>query len=51
MQVLLNLLSNAAKFVPSPGGRIVLRLRVDAHGRHRGGARQRPRRARGRSAR
>jgi len=32
MQVLLNLLSNAAKFVPSPGGRIVLRLRVDATG-------------------
>ncbi len=32
MQVLLNLLSNAAKFVPSPGGRIVLRLRVDAAG-------------------
>ncbi|MDO8418700.1 MAG: HAMP domain-containing sensor histidine kinase, partial [Rubrivivax sp.] len=32
MQVLLNLLSNAAKFVPSPGGRIVLRLHVDATG-------------------
>jgi len=32
MQVLLNLLSNAAKFVPSPGGRVVLRLRVDATG-------------------
>ena len=32
MQVLLNLLSNAAKFVPSPGGRIVLRLHVDAKG-------------------
>jgi signal transduction histidine kinase len=30
MQVLLNLLSNAAKFVPSAGGRIELRLTVDA---------------------
>ena len=32
-QVLLNLLSNAAKFVPRPGGRIELRLRHDADGR------------------
>ena len=32
VQVLLNLLSNAAKFVPSPGGVITLRLRGDAHG-------------------
>ncbi len=31
-QVLLNLLSNAAKFVPREGGRIVLRLRADADG-------------------
>jgi signal transduction histidine kinase len=31
-QVLLNLLSNAAKFVPSPGGVITLRLRGDAQG-------------------
>ena len=31
-QVLLNLLSNAAKFVPSPGGRITLRLSTDAQG-------------------
>ncbi len=30
MQVLLNLLSNAAKFVPSPGGHIVLRLLAGA---------------------
>jgi signal transduction histidine kinase len=32
VQVLLNLLSNAAKFVPSPGGLITLRLRGDADG-------------------
>ena len=32
MQVLLNLLSNAAKFVPTPGGRIALRLQADAAG-------------------
>jgi Na+/proline symporter/nitrogen-specific signal transduction histidine kinase len=32
MQVLLNLLSNAAKFVPAGHGRIVLRLRADTHG-------------------
>jgi len=31
-QVLLNLLGNAAKFVPRPGGRIVVRLRSDADG-------------------
>jgi len=31
-QVLLNLLSNAAKFVPETGGRIVLRLLADAQG-------------------
>jgi len=31
MQVLLNLLGNAAKFVPKPGGRIRVRLRADAH--------------------
>jgi len=31
-QVLLNLLGNAAKFVPQPGGRIALRLRADAQG-------------------
>jgi Na+/proline symporter/nitrogen-specific signal transduction histidine kinase len=31
-QVLLNLLSNAAKFVPSPGGRIELRLTLDDEG-------------------
>ncbi|WP_418318528.1 ATP-binding protein [Piscinibacter sakaiensis] len=30
LQVLLNLLSNAAKFVPAEGGRIELRLKVDA---------------------
>jgi signal transduction histidine kinase len=30
MQVLLNLLGNAAKFVPRPGGLITLRLRADA---------------------
>ncbi len=32
MQVLLNLLGNAAKFVPRPGGEIRLRLRHDAQG-------------------
>jgi Na+/proline symporter/nitrogen-specific signal transduction histidine kinase len=32
LQVLLNLLSNAAKFVPTVGGRIELRLRADEHG-------------------
>lgn len=32
MQVLLNLLSNAAKFVPARGGVVTLRLRGDAHG-------------------
>jgi signal transduction histidine kinase len=31
-QVLLNLLGNAAKFVPRPGGRIMVRLRADARG-------------------
>jgi Na+/proline symporter/nitrogen-specific signal transduction histidine kinase len=31
-QVLLNLLSNAAKFVPAAGGRVVLRLSTDAQG-------------------
>ncbi|MCK6432282.1 MAG: histidine kinase [Burkholderiaceae bacterium] len=31
-QVLLNLLSNAAKFVPSPGGRIMLRMRANDTG-------------------
>ncbi|MBL0419079.1 histidine kinase [Ramlibacter sp. AW1] len=31
-QVVLNLLSNAAKFVPSPGGRIDVRLETDAEG-------------------
>jgi signal transduction histidine kinase len=31
-QVLLNLLSNAAKFVPQPGGRVQLRLWHDAQG-------------------
>ncbi len=34
MQVLLNLLSNAAKFVPASGGRIDLRLRVDEQAAH-----------------
>jgi signal transduction histidine kinase len=32
MQVLLNLLSNAAKFVPSAGGRVEMRLTTDAQG-------------------
>ncbi len=32
LQVLLNLLSNAAKFVPNPGGRVELRLQSDALG-------------------
>ena len=32
MQVLLNLLSNAAKFVPVPGGRVGVSLRSDDHG-------------------
>jgi signal transduction histidine kinase len=32
IQVLLNLLGNAAKFVPSPGGRVELQLTRDAHG-------------------
>jgi len=32
MQVLLNLLSNAAKFVPREGGRIQVRLRTNEHG-------------------
>ncbi len=32
MQVLLNLLSNAAKFVPVPGGRVTVRLDHDAAG-------------------
>jgi len=32
MQVLLNLLSNAAKFVPAEGGRVEMRLTSDAHG-------------------
>ena len=31
-QVLLNLLGNAAKFVPRPGGKILVRLRADAQG-------------------
>ena len=32
MQVLLNLLSNAAKFVPAEGGRVEMRLTADAQG-------------------
>ena len=32
MQVMLNLLSNAAKFVPVPGGRVEVRLRSDEAG-------------------
>jgi len=32
MQVLLNLLSNAAKFVPAEGGQVVMRLTTDAKG-------------------
>ena len=32
MQVLMNLLTNALKFVPRPGGRVGLRVSVDAHG-------------------
>jgi Na+/proline symporter/signal transduction histidine kinase len=32
MQVMLNLLSNAAKFVPAPGGYVQVRLRVEAQG-------------------
>ena len=32
LQVLLNLLSNAAKFVPSPGGQVQVRLASDAQG-------------------
>jgi Na+/proline symporter/nitrogen-specific signal transduction histidine kinase len=32
MQVVINLLSNAAKFVPKPGGRVELRLSTDAAG-------------------
>jgi len=32
MQVMLNLLSNAAKFVPVPGGRVGVSLRSDDHG-------------------
>ena len=32
LQVLLNLLSNAAKFVPSPGGQVQVRLACDAQG-------------------
>jgi signal transduction histidine kinase len=31
LQVLLNVLSNAAKFVPSGRGRVVITLRADAH--------------------
>lgn len=32
MQVLLNLLSNAAKFVPTPGGRVTIRIESDTTG-------------------
>ncbi len=45
MQVLLNLLSNAAKFVPAEGGRVEMRLTSDARGVKSRGAGQRPRRA------
>ena len=31
LQVMLNLLSNAAKFVPQDGGRVTVRLQADAH--------------------
>ena len=44
-QVLLNLLGNAAKFVPRQDGLIQVRLRTDEAGLTRAGAGQRPRRA------
>jgi signal transduction histidine kinase len=47
LQVLLNLLSNAAKFVPATGGHVDLRLSTSLQGVHGGGAGQRPRRAAG----